>query len=152
MFLVFCTTLSDALEDTSILCPKTFVSPYSDKGSRFDKTPIFFFPYQFMLFATGLSFLLGQLGHLLLDVADLPLHALVLLFLAVLAGWALVSLLSHLLQVLLQPCHKSLHMKSIQGAWRRHAVFCIADKTWMEEYIDLKVKWWESIKFVSRLV
>lgn len=58
-----------------------------------------------MFFAAGFRLLLGQLAHLLLDVTDLPLEPLVLLFLSVFAVAALVSLLCQFLQVLLDAGH-----------------------------------------------
>ena len=61
-----------------------------------------------MFLAAGLRLLLRQLPHLLLDVPQLSLHALVLLLLPVLRRARLVPLLGHLLQVLLQPAHQAL--------------------------------------------
>lgn len=56
-----------------------------------------------MLLAAGLSLLLGQLAHLLLDITELALQPLVLLLLPVLSGRTLIPLLCQLLHVLLQP-------------------------------------------------
>lgn len=67
-----------------------------------------------MFLAAGLRLLLGQLAHLLLDVADLPLEPLVLLLLSVFAVAALVSLLRQLLQVLLDAGHKALHREGVK--------------------------------------
>lgn len=61
-----------------------------------------------MLLAAGLCLLLGQLAHLLLDIAKLPLQPLVLLLLPVLSSRALIPLLRQLLHVLLQPCGQAL--------------------------------------------
>lgn len=61
-----------------------------------------------MFLAASFRFLLGQLGHLLFDVSNLPEETLVLLFLPVLAGTALVSFLSQLFKILFQPRYKTL--------------------------------------------
>lgn len=66
-----------------------------------------------MFLAAGFRFLLGQLGHLLLDVSNLPEETLVLLLLPVLAGTALVSFLSQLLEILFQPRYKTLQEDAI---------------------------------------
>lgn len=64
--------------------------------------------HQLVLLAAGLRLLLGQLAHLLLDVAELSLQPLVLLLLPVLGSRALIPLLCQLLHVLLQPCGQAL--------------------------------------------
>lgn len=64
--------------------------------------------YQLVFLAAGLRLLLGQLSHLLLDVADLPLQTFVLLLLSVLAAAALVAFLHQLLHVLLEASDQAL--------------------------------------------
>lgn len=63
---------------------------------------------QLVLLAAGFRLLFSQFSHLLLDVADLPLQAFVLLLLAVLTVAAMVTFLCQLLDVLLQAGHEAL--------------------------------------------
>lgn len=88
--------------------------------------------YQFMLLAAGLAFLLGQLSHLLLQVPDLSLHALVLLLLPILPGHPLVALLHHLLQVLLQTRHQALR--------RRELLRCLCTPSRLHSTVILTVR------------
>ncbi len=64
--------------------------------------------HQLMFLATGFCLFLRQFSNLLLYVPDLSLHPLVLILLPVFIANTLVSFLSHLLQVFLQPCYKRL--------------------------------------------
>lgn len=76
-----------------------------------------------MPLAAGFGLFLRELSHFLFQVPYLPLHSFVLLLLSVLCGYAFISLLCHLLEVLFQAAHQALRMWS-GGQMRSPPQFC----------------------------
>ncbi len=119
--------------------------------------------HQLMFLATGFCLFLRQFSNLLLYVPDLSLHPLVLILLPVFIANTLVSFLSHLLQVFLQPRYKRLedeHGQMEKPKIRAHKKdrntlkqFTV-NELWplMELFIYMHHGCWFSTQFTTRIV
>ena len=97
--------------------------------------------YQFVLLAACLALFLGQLSHFFFHVPYLPLHSLILLLLPVFCSDALVPLLCHLFQVLLQTTHQAL--RKDQGE---------ISERWQQDTYLIVINLWNIKNFVKRLL